>query len=132
MRREEHARQSFFKNTNVHFSKCGRGEKILCRASWRKRTAKRYFAMRFGSGARQSFFKKTIFHFSEVWERDKTLPCVVEKTHGKEALCRAFYFGHTTKSLFAVRFLLCRAPYKKSTTKSFFAVRPIQNARQRF
>jgi hypothetical protein len=40
----------------------------------------------------------------------------MEKTHGKQYLCRAFFFERTAKSLFVVRF--------------FFAVRSIKNARQ--
>jgi hypothetical protein len=40
----------------------------------------------------------------------------VEKTHGKQNLCRAFYFRRTAKSLFAVRFC--------------FVTRRIKNARQ--
>jgi hypothetical protein len=58
----------------------------------------RYFTVRFGSGARQSFFLKMMFHFfRSVVEKKNTLPCVVKKTHGKQDLCRVFYFGRTTK-----------------------------------
>jgi hypothetical protein len=77
--------------------------KMVCRASWRKRTTNKIFVVRFLSGARQSFFFKMMLHLFGVWERKKSLPCVVEKTHDKQDLCRAFSFGHTTKSLFAVR-----------------------------
>jgi hypothetical protein len=55
------------------------GDKILCHASWRKRTANKIFVVRF------------------FW------------VHGKEFVCRAFFLGnvpykkHTTNNLFVVR-----------------------------
>jgi hypothetical protein len=45
-------------------------------------------------------------------------------------LCRALYFGRTTKSLFADKGLVCRALGKKRRTKILFAVRFIHRARQ--
>jgi hypothetical protein len=59
--------------------KCGRGENVLCRASWRKRTANKIFAVRFF------------------------------RAHGKELICRAFflcralYKKRTANKLCAVR-----------------------------
>jgi hypothetical protein len=53
--------------------KCGRGENVLCRASWRKRTANKIFAV--------CFFR----------------------AHGKELIFRAFYKKRTTIKLFVVR-----------------------------
>jgi hypothetical protein len=45
------------------------------------------------------------------------------KTHGKQDICRAFYFWCTVKSLFAVRFLFAM--------DKIFAVYFISGARQR-
>jgi hypothetical protein len=36
----------FLKNRHFICLKCGRGEIVLCRASWRKRTANKIFAVR--------------------------------------------------------------------------------------
>jgi hypothetical protein len=46
-------------------------------------------------------------------------------------LCRAFYFGHTKKSLFVVRFLYGAWQRKKRTPNKLFAVRLENNARRR-
>jgi hypothetical protein len=79
VRLEKHARQSFFKNRHFICLKCGRGENVLCRASWRKRTANKIFTVRFF------------------------------RAHGKELICRAFflyralYKKRTANKLFAVR-----------------------------
>jgi hypothetical protein len=65
------------------------------------------FAVRRGENTRQTrsllcvffrahgkvFFKKMMLHLVGVWERKKNLPCVVEKTHIKHDLCRAFSLG---------------------------------------
>jgi hypothetical protein len=37
-----------------------------------------------------------------------SLPCVFEKTHGKECLCRALFGNARQKNSFAVRFLARR------------------------
>jgi hypothetical protein len=80
-------------------------KKIFCRACKRKPTANSWvcrastknsrqthgFVVILVKSARQRFFKKkkTDVSFVWVWEQN-TLSCVMEKTHGKQDLCRAF------------------------------------------
>jgi hypothetical protein len=46
------------------------------------------------------FLKKTIFGFSgSVIGEKNTLPCAVDKTHGKQNLCRAFFLAHDKQAL---------------------------------
>jgi hypothetical protein len=54
------ARQSFFKNDALFVLIVEEG-KILCRASWRKHTANKIFAVCFISDAQQSFLNDASF-----------------------------------------------------------------------
>jgi hypothetical protein len=102
------ARQSIFVKTIFGFGGSVIGEKNTLR--WIKRTASKIFAVRFLC-ARQSIFEKTIFGFGgRVVGEENTLLCAVDKTHGKQALCRVFF--------------LCCALYKICTANKLFAVRP--------
>jgi hypothetical protein len=68
------------------------------------------------------------------------LPCVVEKTHNTQVVCRAFYFGRTAKffkktmfHFFGVRKkkILRHASWRKRSANKIFAVRFISSAQQR-
>jgi hypothetical protein len=54
----------FFKKRCFIFSECGRGRK-LCRASWRKRTTNKIFAVRFISARGKVFLKNDVSFFFE-------------------------------------------------------------------
>jgi hypothetical protein len=70
------------------------------------------------------FLKELHLVYSECVGGEKTLPCAIIKTHGKQDLCRAFFQAHG-KQLVWRAFFLCRALYKKRTANKLFAVRPI-------
>jgi hypothetical protein len=66
------------------------------------------------------FFKKEkMLHLFGVWNRASWR----KRTENKD-FCRAFSFGRTTKSLFAVCFFFIARPVKKRMAKNLFDARP--------
>jgi hypothetical protein len=76
----------------LHLFGMWKRRKILCRASWRKRTTNKIFVVRFISGARQSFFKKNDASFGRSVEEKKYF--VVRRGEKR-----------TANKIFAVRFI---------------------------
>jgi hypothetical protein len=54
-----------------------------------------------------------VLHLLEMWKVKKILPCVVNKTHGKQDLCHAFFRAHDKEHVCHVFFF-----------HAFFVVRP--------